>query len=192
MMPRALEVIIATILFLALSPVIILAAFVILVFDGKPIIYEKRTIGLGKKPFLQLKLRSMINGADALEVGLYKAYGFNGFRKKKHDPRTTNVGRFLRRFSIDELPQLLNVLKGEMALVGPRPFSMWYIEGIPQQELDLRCSVRPGMTGLAQITDRLTHNISADLKYCRERCFCLDIKIIVLTIPAVILCRGAY
>lgn len=152
--------------------------------DGGPALFRQIRVGRQGKPFEILKFRSMVMNADKL----------GGFRTEERDPRITPIGAFLRRTSLDELPQLLNVLKGEMSVVGPRP-------DVPSQEADyapedwrMRHSVRPGLTGLAQATKRSTatqqERTEIDLRYVRSASFLLDMKIILMTARQVVARTG--
>ena len=165
---------------LALAPLLLGAALAIALETGLPVLFRQTRVGLNGREFGMYKFRSMVK--NAAQVGPYFT--------TDNDPRITRVGRFVRRTSIDELPQLINVLKGEMSLVGPRP-------DVPAQrslytpvDWAQRCSVRPGITGLAQALYRSSateaQRLEADLRYVRECTgfsgFCLDLRIAWLTI----------
>jgi len=160
----------------ALSPVLVVAASAIVLESGFPVFFRQLRVGRGTRPFTILKFRSM--RSDAESVGPYFT--------SANDPRITSVGRFIRRTSIDELPQLINVLRGDMSLVGPRP-------DVPLQEAlyrpedwARRCSVRPGITGLAQVSGRSEMNfdqrLTLDLRYIEEMTWWQDIRILWLTV----------
>ena len=164
--------------------------------DRGPIFYRQLRIGRHGKPFWIYKIRSMIVDADAYltyHPALFAAWQQGG--KLQHDPRVTRVGRFLRRTSLDELPQLLNVLWGEMSLVGPRAIQV--SEGISLAELhDLRLLVKPGLTGLWQISGRSTttymQRALLDCTFVLECSLLVDLFILSQTLPVVIRGSGAY
>ena len=175
-MKRLIDVLLSLAALMVLSPVMLVAAIAILLDSGAPVLYRQIRVGRGGREFGMYKFRSMVKNAAA--IGPYHT--------ANDDPRITRVGRFVRKTSIDELPQLINVLKGDMSFVGPRP-------DVPAQRclyLDAdfaqRVSVRPGITGLAQVLYRSdaigTQRLDADLKYTREVSVWLDLKIILLTL----------
>lgn len=173
-----------------LSPVFITTAIAIK-FDSKgPVFFAQKRLGQKGKYFKMYKFRSMVINAEQLLKQLESQNEVSGHMfKMKHDPRITKIGKLIRKTSIDELPQLFNVLKGDMSLVGPRPplprevseYDKWH---------DLRLSVRPGITGLWQVSGRndigFEEMVSLDLKYIRERNLIYDIKIILKTVPVLL------
>jgi lipopolysaccharide/colanic/teichoic acid biosynthesis glycosyltransferase len=174
-MKRMLDVVVSALLIVLLSPLLAAAALAIAVESPGPVFFRQTRLGQGGREFAMYKFRSMVANASA--IGPYHT--------TSDDPRITRVGRWLRRTSIDELPQLLNVLKGDMSLVGPRP-------DVPAQrglysdaEWSQRCSVRPGITGLAQATLRSQatpqQRLALDLRYSREHSLWLDAKIVAWT-----------
>ncbi len=175
-MPRAIDVAIALLALLVLSPLLALAALAIRLGSRGPVIYRQRRVGMGGREFEMLKLRTMVQGSDPVGVGTFVT---------RDDPRVTTVGRFLRRSSLDEIPNLLNVLRGEMAIVGPRPT-------IPAQVLDYtpfqhrRHEVRPGLTGWAQVQGRTgipwDERIELDVWYVEQRSARLDARILASTL----------
>ena len=184
-----------TLLVLAL-PLMLLAALVVKLTSRGGVFFCQHRAGRGGKPFKMYKFRSMVKGAEDARPVLEK---FNEREKPifkiRHDPRVTRVGRFLRRSSIDELPQLINVLRGQMSLVGPRP--LWVDEASRAQgKAKLRETVKPGLTCLWQICGRseLSYEtwVDLDLYYIRHRSLLLDLMIILQTIPVVLSARGAY
>jgi len=177
-------------------PLWALIALAIKLDSRGPIFFVDRRIGVGERDFPMLKFRTMVAEAAELQSELEAENEAEGaLFKIREDPRVTRVGRFLRRFSLDEIPQVVNVLKGEMSLVGPRP--------LPKRDYELledwhrrRYGVLPGMTGLWQISGRsglsFDDLVRLDFTYIENWSLWLDISIIVKTIPAVITRRGAY
>jgi lipopolysaccharide/colanic/teichoic acid biosynthesis glycosyltransferase len=175
-MKRLLDIAGALIALLLLSPVLVLAALAVALESGAPVLFRQQRVGLGGRTFEMLKFRSMVQ--DAARIGPYFTSG--------NDPRITRVGTFLRRSSVDELPQLLNVLRGDMSLVGPRPDVPAQQALYRAEDWALRCSVRPGITGLAQATMRSEatpeQRLAADLDYARGPGLARDLRILVLTL----------
>jgi lipopolysaccharide/colanic/teichoic acid biosynthesis glycosyltransferase len=175
-MKRAFDVTLSLFALVLLSPVFALAALSIALESGLPIFFRQPRLGLDGREFAMYKFRSMVK--DAAAVGPYYT--------ASDDPRITPVGRLLRRTSVDELPQLLNVLAGDMSLVGPRPDVSVQRALYSEAEWSLRCSVRPGITGLAQALLRSeateAQRLALDLRYAREHDFWLDLKIIGWTL----------
>jgi lipopolysaccharide/colanic/teichoic acid biosynthesis glycosyltransferase len=175
-MKRALDVLLSLLALLALSPLLLAAAAAIALESGRPILFRQTRLGLRGREFLMYKFRTMVQ--DAAEKGPYYT--------AKADPRITRVGRWLRRTSVDELPQLLNVLKGEMSLVGPRPDVPEQRKLYSEADWALRCSVRPGITGLAQARLRSdatpAQRLALDLRYAREHGLLLDLRIVGWTL----------
>jgi lipopolysaccharide/colanic/teichoic acid biosynthesis glycosyltransferase len=177
-------------------PLWVLVALALKLDSRGPIFFVDRRIGVGEREFAMLKFRTMVVDAAALQPDLEADNEAGGaLFKIRDDPRVTRVGRFLRRFSLDEIPQVLNVLKGDMSLVGPRP--------LPLRDYKLledwhrrRYGVLPGMTGLWQISGRsglsFDDLVRLDFTYLENWSIWLDISIIAKTIPAVISRRGAY
>jgi lipopolysaccharide/colanic/teichoic acid biosynthesis glycosyltransferase len=173
---RALDLVIAAIVLVMTSPLLLLAAVAIRLGSPGPVIYRQLRIGEGGEPFEMLKLRTMVLGSDPVGVG--KAV-------LRDDPRVTAAGRVLRRFSLDELPNLLNVLRGEMAIVGPRPTLAAQVAAYtPRQHR--RHEVKPGITGWAQVQGRAgipwEDRIEMDVWYVEHRSVLLDLRILLKTI----------
>ncbi len=174
-MPRAFDVFIAAIALLVLSPILLVAAIAIRLGSRGPAVYRQLRVGKDGREFELLKLRTMVAGSDPVGVGKVVA---------RDDPRVTAAGRILRRTSLDEIPNLVNVLRGEMAIVGPRPT-------IPAQVKDYtphqhrRHEVRPGLTGWAQVQGRAgipwEERIELDVEYVDRRSFALDLRILAQT-----------
>lgn len=194
---RTIDVIGSAALLLALSPFLFVIAVWLKLDSPGPLIYRQIRVGLNGRHFTFYKLRSMYIDADARRAALEKANeSADGvIFKMKHDPRITRCGRFIRKYSIDELPQLFNVLLGDMSLVGPRP-------PLPQEvalySLDdrKRLQVLPGITGVWQVSGRsdvpFTQQVMLDKEYIKSQSFWRDILILLKTIPAVLTGRGAY
>jgi lipopolysaccharide/colanic/teichoic acid biosynthesis glycosyltransferase len=181
-----------------LFPVFALVAVCIFLEDPGPVIFTQERIGLRGAPFRIYKFRSMRFMAEREFESLSEKAGHEVNRvqfKLKSDPRVTKVGRVIRKYSLDELPQILNVLFGQMSLVGPRPHVQKEVDRYPELA-ELRHSVRPGLTGLWQVSGRslLTweESISLDIFYAKNASLILDLRVVVRTVPAVISARGAY
>lgn len=179
-----------------LSPVLVLIAVAVKLDSPGPVLFRQTRVGLHGRHFRMLKFRSMVAGADRMAGRLRPLNETGGILfKMSRDPRVTRVGRFLRRTSLDELPQLMNVLKGEMSLVGPRP-------AVPEEvarytrRMRLRLGVPPGLTGLWQVGGRSTlpcrRGMALDVVYAGKRSLALDLAILVMTVPAVVSGRGAW
>ena len=175
LMPRAFDTAIAALALALLSPILLAAAIAIKLGSSGPAIYRQRRVGFDGREFELLKLRTMVEGSDPVGVGRVVA---------RDDPRVTAAGRFLRRTSLDEIPNLVNVLRGEMAIVGPRPT-------IPAQVVDYtpfqhrRHEVKPGLTGWAQVQGRAgiswEERIELDVEYVDRRSAGLDARILAKT-----------
>ena len=190
-------------LILLFSPVFVLVAFAILVEDGRPLFFRQRRASMkGGRSFDFLKFRSMMKDAEAKQSGLNGSNQTEGgLFLLKQDPRLTRVGRWIRKSSIDELPQLFNVLKGDMSLVGPRPLTLSDLDNIsPDNDFAgyyyLRNNTRAGMTGLWQICGRrnvpFSEMVLLDLYYIENQSIMFDLEILFATIPVVLFGRGAY
>jgi lipopolysaccharide/colanic/teichoic acid biosynthesis glycosyltransferase len=193
---RALDVVGAAVALVLHAPMLLLAAIAIKLESRGPVFYRSTRIGRGGRPFTFYKLRSMVNGADRTRHHLTHLNEADGpVFKISGDPRVTRVGRFLRSTSIDELPQLIHVLTGEMSLVGPRPPLPDEVSQYEPWQLH-RLDVRPGLTCLWQISGRsrigFQEWMRLDLEYIRNQSLALDIKILLRTIPAVLSREGAY
>ena len=175
-MKRALDILVSLFALALLSPLLLAVAAAILLEDGAPVLFRQMRFGQGGREFGMLKFRSMVKNAAAI----------GPFFTSAGDPRITRVGRFIRRTSIDELPQLLNVLRGDMSLVGPRPDVAAQRALYDDAQWALRCSVRPGITGLAQATLRSEatedQRRELDLRYAREQSVKMDLCIMAMTL----------
>lgn len=178
------------------SPIMLLAAAAIKFTSSGPVIFKQKRAGLGGRSFDLYKFRSMVVNAEALKKDLLKDNEQTGpVFKMKNDPRVTPVGKFLRMTSMDEVPQLLNVLKGDMSLVGPRPPTLDEVLSYePWQRR--RLQVTPGITCIWQVSGRSNVKfmdwVRMDILYIRTRGVLQDVKLILKTIPAIIFSRGAY
>jgi exopolysaccharide biosynthesis polyprenyl glycosylphosphotransferase len=183
---RALDVIASFLGLVILSPILLIVAILIKLESKGPAIFSQSRIGLNGKEFKMYKFRSMVQNAEELKEKLAKQNEMSGpMFKIKNDPRVTKVGKFIRKTSIDELPQLLNILKGDMTLVGPRPSLPREVEKFESWMLK-RLEVKPGLTCYWQVSGR--NNIDfydwmkLDLKYVNDMSFWLDIKLIFKTV----------
>ena len=193
---RLFDILGASVGLLLSSPLLLLAAILIKLESRGPVIYKSIRIGRGARPFTFLKLRSMVDGADQHRQKLSHLNETDGpVFKIAADPRVTRVGRLLRVTSMDEVPQLWNVLRGEMSLVGPRPPIAEEVVQYEPWQLR-RLDVVPGITCLWQISGRsrigFQEWMRLDLEYIRHRSIWLDLKILIRTIPAVLSREGAY
>jgi len=194
---RAIDVVAGLVAIFILAPILLITALVIIIEDGWPVLYTQSRVGMNGRVFNFYKFRSMRRDADHLKEKLIEQNESSDgvIFKMKHDPRITRVGRFIRRFSIDETPQFFNVLTGDLSIVGPRP-------PIPSEvaqytlEDRKRLHVKPGLTCLWQIGGRsdipFDQQVHLDLEYIHSRSIWNDIRIMLKTIPAVLLGRGAY
>lgn len=197
---RILDIVLSIVLLIALSPIFVVVAVAIKLCDGGPVFFVHRRVGFLSRPFNCLKFRTMaIDAEERLKSYLAENKNYSrewsANRKLKSDPRLIPIGLILRRMSVDELPQLINVLRGEMSLVGPRPIVSDELAHYgPDAALYL--SVRPGLTGAWQVSGRSDTSyktrVRMDREYCLSWSTAQDIIIIFRTVPAVILARGSY
>lgn len=197
---RIIDIVIASAALLFLSPLLLLVALAIKIFDPGPVLFLHRRIGKDGRTFLCWKFRTMVINAEGrletlLRANPRAAREWDETQKLTDDPRVTPLGSFLRKSSIDELPQLINVLRGEMSIVGPRPI----VEAEAArygQYFALYCLVRPGLTGLWQISGRSDtryfERVLLDARYVSSKSVWRDLRIIVLTVPSVLAARGSY
>ncbi len=193
---RAFDIVIAFTILVITSPIMLIAAILVRCTSKGPIIFVQERVGRGGKTFSCLKFRSMCADAEKLKADLMQQNELSGpVFKIKNDPRVTPVGRWMRKLSIDELPQLWNVLRGDMSIVGPRPPLPSEVAQytVHQQQ---RLAVRPGLTCLWQINGRSNVDfdrwVELDLAYIENMSFITDVKIVLQTIPAVLFGRGAH
>lgn len=197
LMKRFIDIIGASFGIILLSLLFLMVAILIKIEDPKgPILFKQKRIGKNGKEFNMFKFRSMVTNAEALLTSLLDKNETSGAMfKMKHDPRVTKIGRFIRKTSIDELPQLWNVIRGEMSLVGPRPPLPREVEQYTEYDKQ-RLNVTPGCTGLWQISGRsnigFEEMVELDLQYISERTVLVDIKIILLTFKVLLGSKDAY
>ena len=194
---RALDIVVSSLLLLVFSPLLLLLSVLIKLTDGGSAFYPHTRVGEGGNEFTCYKFRSMVINADKMKANLafYNAHDDHRTFKIPDDPRVTRIGRFMRRTSLDELPQLWNVLKGEMSLVGPRPPVVTEVEQYTLDDMQ-RLTVKPGLTCIWQVSGRsrlsFPEQLQMDLQYIENRSLALDLKLIILTVPAVLSADGAY
>jgi lipopolysaccharide/colanic/teichoic acid biosynthesis glycosyltransferase len=185
-MPRAFDLLLAALLLAVTAPLLALAALAIRLESRGPVFYRQRRIGKDGVPFELWKLRTMVPGAEQMGAGIYVLEG---------DPRITRTGRLLRRFSLDELPNLVNVLKGDMAIVGPRPTVQEQVDRYTDRQRR-RLEVKPGITGWAQINGRTSlpwpERIELDVWYVEHRSVRLDLRILARTARMLATGHGLY
>jgi lipopolysaccharide/colanic/teichoic acid biosynthesis glycosyltransferase len=183
MIRRVLDIVCSSLALALSAPVLLIAALAIRLESRGPVLYRQRRSGLDGEPFDMLKLRTMVDGAEHIGAGLAVNAG---------DARITRVGAFLRRTSLDELPNLVNVLRGEMALIGPRPTLPAQVAQYTERQRS-RLAVKPGITGWAQVNGRASlpwaERIELDVYYVEHRSFALDMKILART-PGLVLRGG--
>jgi lipopolysaccharide/colanic/teichoic acid biosynthesis glycosyltransferase len=186
MIRRAVDVVVATAVLVLASPLLVAAAIVIRLSSRGPAIYRQRRVGLHGREFDVLKLRTMVAGAERLGAGLAVDQG---------DPRITRIGALLRRSSLDELPNLWNVVRGEMSLIGPRPTVPAQVALYDERQRG-RLAVKPGMTGWAQVNGRASlpwsERIELDLYYIAHRSPLLDARILARTVAVLLGGGGVY
>ena len=192
---RLIDVSTAALGLIVLSPLFVLISLAIVVDSRGGPFFRQTRVGHGGRTFTCWKFRSMHQGADRLKLELLAQNEANGrIFKMRQDPRRTRVGRLLRKSSMDELPQLINVLRGEMSLIGPRPPLVSEVLEYEARELR-RLATVPGITGLWQVTLRGRHDfadmVELDIEYAESLGFWLDLKILLRTVPTVLLGRGA-
>jgi exopolysaccharide biosynthesis polyprenyl glycosylphosphotransferase len=197
LMKRMIDIVMSAALLLALAPLFAIVTLLTKLDSAGPVFFAQERVGFNKRRFRMLKFRTMVVEADQQQHMLEHLNEAAGpVFKIKNDPRITRVGKFLRRFSIDELPQLVNVLKGDMSLVGPRPLPVRDVQRIDVQWHKRRFSIRPGITCLWQVNGRsnigFNEWVRMDLDYIDKWSLGLDLLILMKTIPAVFRGPGAY
>jgi lipopolysaccharide/colanic/teichoic acid biosynthesis glycosyltransferase len=201
---RLFDLVLASLCLLVLCPVLAALAVLVRLTTPGPALFRQTRLGRNNRPFVLFKFRSMYTGSAD---GVHRQYvrklltedepptgGKNGLYKLEDDPRITPLGRLLRKTSIDELPQLLNVVRGDMSLVGPRPALPWEAELIRGAHRQ-RFLVRPGLTGLWQVSGRnmltMREGLELDVDYVSRQSFVVDLMILIKTVPTVLSTRGA-
>ena len=193
---RGFDLVVATIGLILISPILLASAIAVKLSSRGPAIYRSVRPGMAGRPFYCFKFRTMREHADQIQADLEPFNELSGaLFKIREDPRLTSVGRFLRRYSLDELPQLVNVVRGEMALVGPRPLPMRDFNRLEDWHKK-RYLVLPGITGLWQVSGRAELDfddlVRLDFLYLERWSIMLDLSILLKTIPAVLSRRGAF
>jgi exopolysaccharide biosynthesis polyprenyl glycosylphosphotransferase len=193
---RLLDLVLASALLFASLPLFAAIAFLVKLDSRGPLFFCQERVGLSRRRFRMFKFRTMVTGAEASLPALEHLNETGGPAfKLRGDPRITRVGRWLRRTSLDELPQLVNVIRGEMSLVGPRPLPVRDVEGFEDERHQRRFSVPPGLTGLWQVSGRNSLSFDTwmelDLHYVDEWSLGLDLRILARTVPAVLSGEGA-
>ena len=195
-MKRLFDITVSSIVLFLAFPVMVMVSIAIMIYDPGPILFKQSRVGEGGKLFKIYKFRSMVINADAmLEKYAIKDENGNMIHKHANDPRVTPIGRLIRKTSLDELPQLVNVIKGDMSLVGPRPELPKIVNGYENWQYE-RFSVPQGITGWWQVTGRSEKpchlNTDADVHYIKQYSLWMDIKIMLMTVPALLKGKGAF
>jgi exopolysaccharide biosynthesis polyprenyl glycosylphosphotransferase len=195
-MKRAFDITVSSIVLFLTLPVMVMVSIAIMIYDPGPILFKQERVGENGKLFRIYKFRSMVVNADAmLEKFAVKDANGNMIHKHKDDPRVTPIGRIIRKTSLDELPQLINVIKGDMSLVGPRPELPKLVAGYENWQYE-RFSVPQGITGWWQVTGRSEKpchlNTDQDVYYIKNYSLWMDIKIMLMTVPALLKGKGAF
>jgi lipopolysaccharide/colanic/teichoic acid biosynthesis glycosyltransferase len=194
---RALDIIVAALTLLIWSPLILVVIALIKIEDGGPIFFRQTRVGLRGRLFGMWKFRSMVMNADALKDKLLEQNQMQGgvTFKMKNDPRITRIGKWIRKFSVDEVPQLWNVMAGDMSLVGPRPPVPREVREYSIEDRQ-RLLAKPGLTCFWQVAGRseidFAGQVRLDVEYIRSKSVWLDFMLLLKTIPAVLLGKGAY
>src|SRR5436190_13928820 len=185
-MSRALDLLVGCVLLVVTSPLLLAAVIAVRLESRGPAFYRQRRVGQDGRPFELWKLRTMVPGAEEMGAGIYVLEG---------DPRITRIGRLLRRLSLDELPNLINVVRGDMATVGPRPTIQEQVDRYTERQRR-RLEVKPGITGWAQVNGRASlpwpERIELDIWYVENRSLWLDLRILALTVKLMVTGRGLY
>jgi exopolysaccharide biosynthesis polyprenyl glycosylphosphotransferase len=200
---RAFDIVAAILALVFISPIFVITSLAIYIESGMPILFKQRRAAIkGGKTFNFYKFRSMVKNADAMKESLFEMNESDGaLFKIKNDSRMTKVGKIIRKFSIDELPQLVNVIKGEMSIVGPRPLPVEDLKKVEEtkdfwKSIKDREKVKPGITGLWQISGRsnigFREMIWLDLYYIENQSLLFDLEILFETVPVVLFGKGAY
>ena len=187
---RFFDIVVSLIIFLISVPAMLITGLLIFLEDGAPVFYQQERVGRNGKTFMELKFRSMTNNAEKAGKPQWAS---------SDDPRTTRVGRIIRKLRIDELPQILNVLKGDMSFVGPRPERPFFVKQLCQDVpfYNARHSIKPGITGLAQVryqygasVEDSVQKLQYDLYYVKNNSLFLDMLILIDTLQVVLFGKG--
>ncbi|MBI2472546.1 MAG: sugar transferase [Planctomycetes bacterium] len=191
---RTLDIVCSLLFLIFFSPLFLIIAMLIKIDSRGPVFFLQKRCGKDGKEFNMYKFRTMVKDAESLKKELKNEMDGPMF-KMKNDPRVTQIGKALRKWSFDELPQFLNVLKGDMSLVGPRPLADDEMTG-DNNWRQIRLSVKPGVTGLWQIMGRASGKfsdwVSYDIEYVKKRSLLMDLKILIMTVITVLRNTGAY
>lgn len=193
---RVIDVFLCLIALIVLAPVFLVTAVAIKLYDGGPVFFSQTRVGRANVPFQCYKFRSMIVNAESLHIALQEQNEHEDLRtfKMKDDPRITPAGKIIRRFSIDELPQIMNVLLGQMSIVGPRPSLPCEVDRYTPDDMQ-RLAVKPGLTCIWQVSGRsqipFPEQLKMDLQYIQTQSLATDMRLILRTIPAVLVGDGA-
>jgi lipopolysaccharide/colanic/teichoic acid biosynthesis glycosyltransferase len=196
LLKRILDLSVSLLVMILAAPILFLAAIAIKLDSPGPVIYSQLRIGLEGIPFRMYKLRTMVVGAEKQVAQILATNPLEGpVFKIPDDPRVTRVGRFLRRWSLDELPQLWNVVRGEMSLVGPRPEESWAVAQYNDAQR-MRLGVKPGLTGPMQVSGRgdlgMDERLKLEIAYIQNSSIREDLRILIRSLPAVLSGKGAY
>lgn len=196
MLRRPFDIVVASVALVGVSPLMLIASLAVKLDSPGPVLFKQKRVGQRGEDFTIYKFRSMVTNAEALRAELRELNEADDVVfKLRNDPRVTRTGHIIRRLSIDELPQLFNVLKGDMRLVGPRPALPDEVETYDAQQLR-RLEAMPGITGLQQISGRSNLSferwIELDLQYVEEQGLLNDVAILLKTVPVVLARKGAY
>lgn len=188
---RTVDLVVALLLLVLLSPIMLVVALLVKLDSPGPVFFRQSRLGKDLRPFGMIKFRTMHAGASTdvhreyiAELASHNGHDGDQLKKLTHDPRVTRVGRLLRKLSIDELPQLLNVVAGQMSLIGPRPALEYELEHYEERHFD-RFSIRPGLTGLWQVSGRnrlgFSEMLDLDVEYVYQRTVLVDAQILIKT-----------
>ena len=198
---RLFDILFSIAILIFLSPLIFLIGIIIKLTSPGPVFYSHPRVKLGGKPFHLVKFRTMYIDADEklhllLDKNPVIKMEWESFRKIRNDPRVTSFGKFLRKLSLDELPQFWNALKGDISIVGPRPVKEEEILCYYKEKSSKILAVRPGITGIWQVSGRNTlsmeERVKLEVSYIERQSFCFDLWMIVKTIPAILFSKGAF
>lgn len=193
---RVVDIFLSSVLILLTLPIMICASLLIKLISGGLVFFLQDRVGYKGQIFKMAKFTTMQEGSHKLDEEMAKSRNGNVCSRKHNDPRITKLGKFLRKYSIDELPQLFHVLSGKMSLVGPRPYAVYEFENLTDWQKKVKTSMKPGLTGVLQINGRTSvtdynERIKMDLEYINNWSLWMDMNLIIKTIPIVIRGVGA-